>query len=121
MHHALRIALLSSLLFVAVGGSGCATTNVPGDGTVVVSPGESFKFDNGLYRMEQVGDDYVLRREIPEEGEKGEVSGWVDEVFRVGRYQLHKGSWEILPRLPGVLLVWKGGDSFTLSRVKPSK
>ncbi len=44
-----------------------------------------------------------------------EISGFVDEVFRVSRYDLGEGRWYANEKLPGVYLQWLGLDSFALA------
>jgi hypothetical protein len=99
--------------------AGCAAPSLKPEGSVTVNPGDVFAFDGAHYRIEYLGEDFVFRREVEAGGEKGEVSGWVDEVFRVGRHQLSQGQWHMHPRLTGVYLQWMGGETFTLSRKAP--
>ena len=81
-----------------------------------VQPGDSFAFEGKQYRLQQVQEDFIVLRYRDPDDAPGPISGFVDEVFRVSRYDLGKGRWYAHERLPGVYLQWLGLDSFVLAR-----
>lgn len=81
-----------------------------------VQPGQVFAFEGQDYRFDVNQEDFVLLRRVEAEGNPGEITGWVKEVFRVSRYHLGDGRWYMYEGLPGAYLQWKGGDEFTVVR-----
>jgi hypothetical protein len=99
-----------ALAFAAL--AGCATSP-PTPGLHRLEEGKSVEFDGRLYMLDRVEEDYVVRR-YREPGEGRIISGFVEEVFRVSRYDLGQGRWHAGGKLPGAYLQWLGLDSFAL-------
>jgi hypothetical protein len=102
---------LAVLLLVLA--AGCAST--AGPGIQRIEPGQTVEFDDRAYQLRQVQEDFVLLRYRDPGTEKGIISGFVDEVFRISRYDLGEGRWYAHEKLPGVYLQWLGFDSFGLA------
>lgn len=110
-----RLALASLLLLAPLlAAPGCASVAAPD--SEIVEPGDTFSFEGNEYRLLQVQEDYVLLRFREPGSEAGAISGFVDEVFRVTRYDLGQGRWYASQRLPGVYVQWRGLDAFELAR-----
>ena len=109
-HRFAAFAVAALLAFCA----GCAATPLPG--RQEVQPGDTFAFEGKQYRLQQLQEDFIVLRYRDPEESPGPISGFVDEVFRVSRYELGKGRWYAHERLPGVYLQWLGLDSFALAR-----
>ena len=103
------VILASLASFLA---AGCAS----GKGaTGAIHPGDTFSFEGKDYVLRQVQDDFVLLRfREPGDDSSGLISGYVDEVFRVSRYDLGQGRWYGSSRLQGVYVQWLGLDAFAL-------
>jgi len=109
-----RALLLVAVLFTgAVASAGCASTSA--NGIQRLDPGQTVEFDGKAYQLQQVQEDFVLLRYREPGGDKGAISGFVDEVFRISRYDLGTGRWYSNDKLPGVYLQWMGFDSFALA------
>ena len=102
--------LLPALLLLA---AGCASTS--GSGIGRLDPGQTVEFDGKAYQLRQVQEDFVLLRYREPGSEAGALSGFVEEVFRVSRYDLGAGRWYANEKLPGLYLQWMGLDSFALA------
>ncbi|MCK6480136.1 MAG: hypothetical protein HUU06_01625 [Planctomycetaceae bacterium] len=103
----LAVVLLPALLL-----GGCASTGGTSSGTV--HPGETVSFKGEQFLLLTVQEDFVLLRYRDPDADDGVISGFVDEVFRVSRYDLGKGRWYGSSRLPGVYIQWRGLDAFAL-------
>ena len=119
----MKSRLLTRVLFVAALSAlplGCASPGPSGAslpaGVEKVVPGETIEFEGQVFQLRKVQEDYVLLRYKEPGGTGGGISGFVDEVFRVCRYDLGNGSWMTHRNLPGVYLQWLGLDSFALAR-----
>jgi hypothetical protein len=113
----LRTIAVLLLLLVTATVTGCASTReVPDSGVVKLHPGHTFTFEDQTYRIDKVAGDYVVMRHADGAGDKGEITGWVEEVFRVNREYLSEGVWRMHPKLSGLYLRWLGGDVFSISR-----
>ena len=108
----LPVLLLSAAAALA---ASCASRPAPG---VVrpIEPGEAFEFEGGAFQLRRVQEDYVLLRFREPSPDAGGISGFMDEVLRVSRYDLGEGRWYASEKLPGVYLQWLGLDSFALAR-----
>jgi len=103
--------LFSAILSLSLLG-GCASDT--GGRTPDLRPGDTASFHGERYRLQQVQDDFVLLRfRDPDDGQ-GAISGYVDEVFRVSRYDLGQGRWYGSSRMPGVYVQWLGLEAFAL-------
>ena len=60
-------------------------------------------------------DDFILMRYL-DSGTAGGLSGFMDEVIRVSRYELRQGRWNSEPGKPELRMQWAGGDAFVLDR-----
>lgn len=108
----LPLLALAALLGAALLASGCASRR---GASGAVHPGDTFSFDGKSYLLQQVQEDFVLLRyREQEEGGSDLISGFVDEVFRVSRYDLGQGRWYGSSRLEGVYVQWLGLDAFAL-------
>ena len=110
-HRPLSALLVALALVVAC--AGCASTSA--NGIQRLDPGETVEFDGKAYQLQQIQEDFVLLAYREPAAEKGVISGFVDEVFRISRYDLGTGRWYANERLPGVYLQWLGLDSFALA------
>lgn len=103
-----------ALMFAgSLAASGCASTS--SNGIQRLDPGQTVEFDGKAYQLQQVQEDFVLLRYREPGAEKGVISGFVDEVFRVSRYDLGAGRWYANEKLPGIYLQWLGLDSFAMA------
>jgi hypothetical protein len=93
--------------------AGCASTSA--GGIQRLEPGQTVEFDGRAYQLLQVQEDFVLMRYRDPATEPGAISGFLDEVFRISRYDLGEGRWYANEKLPGVYLQWMGLDSFGLA------
>lgn len=97
--------------------SGCASMpSIPEKGEIALRPGGTFRFQDREFRLDSVQEDFVFMQNVKPDGKGGEVAGWVEEVFRVSRYDLGQGRWHMHPKLSGLYLRWLGGDGFAISR-----
>lgn len=106
----LRAIALLMLFLVA---AGCASTSA--SGIQRIEPGQTVEMDDKAYQLRQVQEDYVLLRYREPGSEKGAISGFVDEVFRISRYDLGEGRWYANQNNAGVYLQWLGFDSFGIA------
>jgi len=114
---ALRGRILALVLLITPWGAGCAAPGAERAAShQAFGPEESFSFEGHEYRLKSVQDEFVLVRLLPEGGEPGEMSGWMDEIVRLSRYELGGGRWHLEGDLDGVFLQWKGGETFSLVR-----
>jgi hypothetical protein len=101
--------------------AGCASAPTSGPrralppGVERIEPGETIEFEGRVFQMRQVQEDFVLLRYREPAGVGGGISGFVDEVFRVCRYDLGEGRWYTHAKLPDVYLQWLGLDSFAMA------
>jgi len=92
---------------------GCASSRGP-SGMESIRPGDTVEFDGETFQLRQVQEDFVLLRYRAPGVEGGGITGFVDEVFRVCRYDLGAGQWYSHAKLPGTYVQWLGLDSFGL-------
>ncbi len=109
-----RGLFLAGALAAAALGTGCASAR--SSGPAEARPGREFTFEDQDYRMLVVDTDFVLLRRVGSDSGPGEITGFVQEVFRVSRYDLGEGRWYVHRSLPGTYIQWRGGDSFALTR-----
>jgi hypothetical protein len=107
----------AALLLAAAFAAGCAGTSGAG-GMESVRPGDVVEFDGQVFQLRQVQEDFVLLRYREPGGAGGGITGFVDEVFRVSRYDLGAGQWYSHAKLPGTYVQWVGLDSFALAHDK---
>ena len=105
-----RTAIYLLLLVLA---AGCASTSA--SGIQRIEPGQTVEFDDRAYQLRQIQEDYVLLKYREPGAEQGALSGFVDEVFRISRYDLGEGRWYANQRNSGVYLQWLGLDSFGIA------
>ncbi len=111
-----RVLVPVVLAFATLISVGCASAGPPlPPGVERVQPGETIEFEGQVFQMRKVQEDFVLLRYREPGGVGGGISGFVDEVFRVCRYDLGAGCWYTHARLPDVYLQWLGFDSFAMA------
>lgn len=93
--------------------AGCAGTSAAG--IQRIEPGQTVEFEDRAYQLRQVQEDYVLLRYREPGAGQGALSGFVDEIFRISRYDLGEGRWYANARNSGVYLQWLGLDSFGIA------
>jgi hypothetical protein len=93
--------------------AGCASRG-PGE-FERIGPGEVVEFGDEAYKLLGVQEDFVLLRYRQRGEVPGGITGFVDEVFRVTRYDLGEGRWYAHEKAPGVCFQWMGFDSFALA------
>jgi len=108
--------LAAAVLAVAGLTAGCAALAGSPDTPERIVPGTPFAYEGDDFRMMMVQDDFVVVRLVRPDGNPGEITGWVDEVFRVSRYDLGEGRWYMYEGMPGAYLQWRGGYHFSLVR-----
>lgn len=110
MKHVATAILLTAAALVA----GCASAPA-NRGTETLRPGDIVEFEGQVFQLRQVQEDYVLLRYRAPGAEGGLISGFVDEVFRVSRYDLGAGQWYSHAKLPGTYVQWVGLDAFAMA------
>ena len=95
--------------------SSCAALSGGPDDPVRLEPGDTVDFEGETYRLMLVQDDFVLMRYL-DSNTAGGLSGFMDEVIRVSRYELRTGRWNSEPGKPELRMQWAGGDAFVLDR-----
>ena len=93
--------------------SSCASLSGGPDDPVRLEPGDTVDFEGETYRLMLVQDDFILMRYL-DSGTAGGLSGFMDEVIRVSRYELRTGRWNSEPGKPELRMQWAGGDAFVL-------
>ena len=101
------------LLLLLVLAAGCASTSA--SGVQRIEPGGEVEFEGRAYKLQQVQEDYVLLRYREPGSTEGALSGFVDEVFRISRYDLGEGRWYANQKNAGVYLQWLGLDAFGIA------
>ena len=107
-------SLAAPLVLAALAVFSAACASAPPVPSPRVLPGDTFAFEGEEYLLQQVQEDFVLLRYV--DPDDAPISGYVEEVFRVSRYDLGQGRWYAHRRLPGVYLQWLGLDAFALAR-----
>ncbi len=110
-----NLFMAAALALATVVTTGCMSTHRMGE-QELVAPGKAFALDGNDYRIDVVQEDFVLMQRVEPEGNPGEITGWVKEVFRVSRYDLGTGRWYMYENMPGAYLQWAGGDNFVVAR-----
>ena len=107
------LARTLGVLALSILASSCASLSGGPDDPVRLEPGETVDFEGETYRLMLVQDDFVLMRYL-DNNDAGGLSGFMDEVLRVSRYELRKGRWNSEPGKPELRMQWAGGDAFVL-------
>ena len=110
-----RVASAVLLAAAAALAQGCASAPARSGGMESIRPGDTVDFDGQTFQLRQVQEDFVLLRYRAPGTEGGGITGFVDEVFRVSRYDLGNGQWYSHAKLPGTYVQWLGLDSFALA------
>jgi len=106
----LRNALCLLVLGLAAGCAGSSASGIQR-----IEPGQTVEFDDRAYQLRQVQEDFVLLKYREPGSGQGALSGFVDEVFRISRYELGEGRWYAHQKHAGVYLQWLGLDSFGIA------